>query len=78
MLCSENVFRLRQNGKIYFLDRPLEQIIPTSDRPLALDREAIKKRYDERYDTYLASGKRIKMNGVVSDAADEICEDFEG
>ena len=78
VLCSENVFRLRQNGKIYFLDRPLEQIIPTSDRPLALDREAIKKRYDERYDTYLASGKRIKMNGVVSDAADEICEDFEG
>lgn len=78
VLCSENVFRLRQNGKIYFLDRPLEQIIPTADRPLALDREAIKKRYDERYDTYLASGKRIKMNGVVSDAADEICEDFEG
>lgn len=78
VLCSENVFRLRQNGKIYFLDRPLEQIIPTSDRPLALDREAVKKRYDERSDTYLASGKRIKMNGVVSDAADEICEDFEG
>lgn len=78
VLCGENVFRLRQNGKIYFLDRPLEQIIPTSDRPLALDREAVKKRYDERYDIYLASGKRIKMNGVVSDAADEICEDFEG
>ena len=77
VLRRENIFHLRQNGKIYFLDRPLEQIIPTSDRPLALDAEAVKLRYDERYGIYLAAGKQIKMNGIVSDAVKTIIEDFE-
>ena len=76
VLKGENVFRLRQNGRIYFLDRPLEQIVPTSDRPLALNAEAVKKRYNERFDIYLSSGKQIKMNGIVEDAVLEICEDF--
>lgn len=77
VLKPQNIFHLRQNGKIYFLDRPLEQIIPTSDRPLALDAEAVKRRYDERYGIYLTAGKQIKMNGIVSDAVKTIIEDFE-
>lgn len=55
VLRRENVRRLKQNGVIFFIDRPLERLIPTADRPLASDVEAIRKRYAERYDIYLKS-----------------------
>ena len=54
ILRDENVRRLRRNGRLFFLDRPLNDLIPTSDRPLASDREAIEKRYKERYPRYNA------------------------
>ena len=54
ILRDENVRRLRRNGRLFFLDRPLDELIPTSDRPLASDREAIEKRYKERYPRYNA------------------------
>ena len=52
ILRDENVRRLKRNGRLVFLDRPLSELIPTSDRPLASDREAIEKRYNERYPRY--------------------------
>ena len=52
ILREENLAALRQNGRLYFLDRPLSALTPTSSRPLASDFEAIKARYSERYDTY--------------------------
>jgi shikimate dehydrogenase len=52
ILRDENVRRLKRNGCLVFLDRPLSELIPTSDRPLASDREAIEKRYNERYPRY--------------------------
>ena len=64
VLRRENVNALRQNGVIFFIDRPCEKLIPTIDRPLARDVEAIKKRYDERYGIYVASAD------VVIDADD--------
>ena len=53
ILRSENVKMLKQNGVLFFIDRPYEKLVPTSDRPLASDLDAIKKRYEERYDIYL-------------------------
>ena len=53
ILRSENVKMLKQNGVLFFIDRPYEKLVPTSDRPLASDLDAIKKRYEERYDVYL-------------------------
>lgn len=64
ILRRENVRMLKQNGTLFFIDRPPEKLIPTIDRPLASDVEAIRKRYDERYATYLASAD------VVVDADD--------
>jgi shikimate dehydrogenase len=64
ILRSENVKALKQNGILFFLDRPYEKLIPTSDRPLASDTEAIKKRYEERYKIYVSSAD------VVIDADD--------
>ena len=43
---------MRRNGRLYFLDRPLEQLLPTEDRPLASTAEAIRTRYNERYSRY--------------------------
>ena len=54
VLNGRNVTSLRKNGKLYFIDRPLECLLPTSDRPLASTREDIKKRYAERYNIYTA------------------------
>jgi shikimate dehydrogenase len=43
---------LKQNGRLYFIDRPLSSLIPTPDRPLSSTREDIEKRYNERYPIY--------------------------
>ena len=39
ILREKNMDLLRQNGRIWFLDRPLEDIVPTSDRPLSSSAE---------------------------------------
>ena len=59
ILRDGNVDALRQNGKLFFLDRPLEKLVPTNTRPLASDLAAIKKRYDERYSRYIAVADEI-------------------
>ena len=73
ILRKENVRALRQNAVIFFLDRPLENIIPTSDRPLSSDIESLRKRFDERYDLYVnASDFHIKADGDVRDTFEKI------
>ena len=64
ILRHENVAMLKQNGVLFFIDRPCEKLIPTIDRPLAQDVEAIKKRYAERYEIYRGAAD------VVIDADD--------
>lgn len=68
VLRTENVRRLKQNGTVIFLDRLLENIIPTDDRPLSKDREALQKRYNERYEIYKAAADIIIP---VPDGAEE-------
>lgn len=52
ILREENVDLLRANGTLVFLDRPLDMLTATSDRPLSSDIEALKKRFEERYLIY--------------------------
>ncbi len=73
VLKVENVRRLKRNGKIYFIDRPLDDLCPTSDRPLSSDRAAIEKRYSERYDIYKSSSD---VTVPVTDAAREVARDI--
>ena len=54
ILREENVFCLKQNGILIFLDRPLDQIAATGDRPLSSNREMLQTRYRERYPKYCA------------------------
>ena len=75
ILRKENVDALRQNGVIFFLNRPLEDIMPTADRPLSSDLKALKKRFDERYDKYKAAGDyEIFIDGNPESAAKKILE----
>ena len=77
ILRSENVDALRENGRIYFIDRPLADLIPTSDRPLSSDKEAITKRYEERYEIYKdCADVTVKVCGGAESVSDSITEDF--
>ena len=55
VLRQENVGALRQNGVLIFLDRPLSELLPTQDRPLSADKEAMERRFYERYEKYTAA-----------------------
>lgn len=79
ILRQENVNALRENGRIYFLDRPLDMLIPTSDRPTASTKEAIERRFLERYSIYKASADCIiDASGDLSETAEKIISDFFG
>ncbi len=77
ILREENVRCLRQNGRIYFLDRPAEDIQPTDDRPLARDMEAVRQRYAERYPRYTSTADAaVPVRGSAEDVAAAIREEF--
>ena len=72
-----NVQNLMQNGKIFFLDRSLEKLIPTEDRPLGSTKEAIEKRFKERYDIYCIScDHRIDGDADIETVANTIIKEF--
>ena len=73
ILRAENVKHLKQNGIVIFLDRDVKNIVPTSDRPLGSDREAIQKRYDERYPIYCSAANiKVDSNRNVNTVAADI------
>ena len=77
ILRDDNIRALKRNGKIYFLNRPIENIVPTADRPLALDRAALKARFEERYERYLSTcDKEIKTVESAEQTAKIIKEYF--
>lgn len=53
VLNPENIKYLKQNGVVIFLNRSLENLITTDDRPLSSSREKLEKLYAERYNLYL-------------------------
>ena len=78
VLDPKNIHNLSKNGRIYFIDRPLENLVPTSDRPTASTVEAIKKRFAERYEIYCGSAdKIIKANCEAKEVFEKIKEDFQ-
>lgn len=74
---NENVKNLKKNGRVVFLDRDLELLTPTADRPTASDIEAMRKRYEQRYDIYVSTAD-IKVNGSLSAerVAETVKEEF--
>ncbi len=73
ILRDENVTALKQNGRLFFLDRPLEALLPTADRPLGDSREKIAALYAARYDRYLAvSDEHILVHSTPERAAADV------
>lgn len=73
VLRDENVQNLKRNGSVFFIDRALEDLIPTDDRPLANDVEKIKKLYETRFPIYEASADvKVKVKGDAKSVAEEI------
>lgn len=76
ILKEENIFNLKHNGIIFFLDRELSELIPTDDRPLANNAESIIKRYNERIDIYNSTSD-IKVKVIdPNTTANEIIKKF--
>ncbi len=77
ILRKENVLSLKQNGTVIFLNRPIEDIVPTADRPLSNDYESLKKRFEERYDIYVNSADfEIFVDGIAENAVRKISEEL--
>lgn len=57
VLNPENISLLEENGIIVFIDRPIDDVVTTDDRPLSSNRELLEKRYKERYGIYKASAQ---------------------
>ena len=77
ILKKENVRALRANGRIYFLDRALELLFPTDDRPLSRSRDDLTALFETRYPMYLAvADVRVDGDGSPQDVADLIRKDF--
>ena len=73
VLREENVYALKQNGMLFFLDRNLDDLMPTPDRPLSSTKEAIEALYRERYGIYTSvSDERIVVEGGVNDVLENI------
>lgn len=78
VLSDENVKYLLQNGRIYFLNRPLSLLTPTDDRPLSSDKEAMEARYLERLPRYRAAcDAEILSEGTAEETATAILKEFE-
>jgi shikimate dehydrogenase len=77
ILRKENVNALKQNGKLYFIDRPLECLVATDDRPLSKNAQSMKKLYNERYEIYNSiCDCKIKANCTANEVAEKIIKDF--
>ena len=77
VLRPQNTDLLKRNGRIYFLDRPLESICATPDRPLSSNRKDLEKRFNERYDIYRnCADRHITSDGTETDTVNAVLEDI--
>lgn len=75
VLREENITNLKMNGIVFFLDKDPRDLTPTADRPKALTREEIMRRYRERYNIYMASSDhKVDNNKTAEEAAARILE----
>lgn len=75
ILREENVRALKQNGKLFFIDRPPEKLTPTDSRPLSNNTDAMVMRYNERYPIYSAvCDEKIDASGDADSVSKLIME----
>ena len=59
---EENINLLKQNGIVIFINRPLDNLIATSSRPLSSSLDDLKKLYEERIPLYYKCADIIVNN----------------
>ena len=75
VLRQQNVDAMKMNGTVVFLDRPIETLLPSDDRPLADDAEKIRRLYTERYPIYTSSADVIlEVEGSPEHTAEKLLE----
>ncbi|MBE6989374.1 MAG: shikimate dehydrogenase [Ruminococcaceae bacterium] len=73
VLRPENVELLRLNGSLVFLDRPLEHLLPTADRPLSDSNDKLRSLYARRRPIYLSAADAvIPVTEDISAVADSV------
>lgn len=77
VISEANRDNLHKNGTIWFIDRPIEKLITTANRPLSSDRQLLEKRYTERYPIYCKTAD-YKISGDLSieETAEQIMKDI--
>lgn len=77
ILNDQNVRALKRSGRIYFIERELENIVPTPDRPLSMTKEQLRALYRCRRERYLGALDRlIRSDEVLEHTVSAIMEDF--
>ena len=75
VLRPENVTVLRQNGRLFWLNRSPEDLVPTEDRPLADTQAKMKQLYLEREPVYRAAADEIiPVTGTPQQTAGRILD----
>lgn len=73
VLRAENLRRLKQTGRLIFLDRPLSALVPSPERPLGDTAEKIARLYAERLPLYTAAAElRIDNSATPEEAAEAV------
>ncbi|MBQ6569016.1 MAG: hypothetical protein IJL87_02025 [Clostridia bacterium] len=74
---GENVRNLKKNGRLVFLDRSLENLISTNDRPLSKSPADVKRLYEKRYKIYKAAADFIiPADSSPEQNADTVMKEF--
>ena len=77
ILNKDNTEILKENGRIYFINRPLEMLVATDDRPLSSNKADLEKRYNERYSLYLqCADVVVDGSGTIEEVAKRIEAEF--
>lgn len=77
ILKEENIFALKQNGVICFIDRPLEHLLVGNNRPLSTSAETIKSMLEIRLPIYQKTADFSVLNdGRLNDICKEIKNKF--
>ena len=77
LLKEKNISMLKQNGKVFFIDRPCDKLISTPERPLSHSKAAIEKMHRERYPLYVrAADYVIDASGTPDTVANKIIGEF--
>lgn len=73
ILSPENLRALRRNGRLIFLDRSLQNLRPSPNRPLSSTPEKLKALYETRYPLYRAAAD---ITVPADRSAEEVAEDI--